>query len=201
VLTQPADASRMLERVITATAVPHLSAAPATIQLEHVAQWLYMRPRRHEILGAALKPLRRRFTWAVIDCPPSLGALTETAVGCADLVIAPCRMEARASDGLADLLELLALVRGEGWTSWRILRTQIDRRRTVTNTAVMETLGPWTSHLLRTIVPQSEALNQAQLARTDIFTFDPSCSGAMAYAALAREIQQWRRNHGPASSS
>jgi chromosome partitioning protein len=172
--------------------VPGLSVLPSTISLERVTQWLYMRPKREAILGKSLKSVRRVFTWIVIDCPPSLGALTEMAVACADMVVVPCRMEARASDGVADLLELIAIIRGGGWSEWRILRTQIDRRKSTTNAAVMAALDPWSAHWFATEIPQSEPLNQAQLARTDIYTFDPSCSGATAYGDLAEEIQQWR---------
>lgn len=187
----PAD----IERTVVGCAVPGLSVVPSTIRLARVEQWLYMRPRREEILKRAIKSVRRMFEWVIIDCPPSLGALTEMAVATSDLVVVPCRMEARASDGLEDLLELLALVRGEGWTSWKILRTQIDPRRSVTNQAVMTTLEPWTSRLLSTTIPQSEPLNQAQLARIDVYTFDPSCSGATAYTKLSKEIRQWRNEN------
>jgi chromosome partitioning protein len=183
-----------VERAIVASAVPRLSVLPSMIRLEHITQWLYMRPKREAILGKALKPIRRDFAWIVIDCPPSLGALTEMAIAAADLVIVPCRMEARASDGLEDLLELVAILRGQGWNGWRILKTQIDRRRSVTNELVMEALAPWTAQLLTTEIPQSEPLNQAQLARVDIYTFDPSCSGAAAYTALANEVQAWRKS-------
>lgn len=183
-----------VERAIVTTSVPDLFLLPATIQLERVTQWLYMRPKREAILGKALKPVRRVFKWIVIDCPPSLGALTEMAVACADLVIVPCRMEARASDGLVDLLELLAAIRGEGWASWKILKTQIDRRKSATNQAVMAALEPWSTHALDSEIPQSEPLNQAQLSRQDVYEFAPSCSGALAYIALAKEVQEWRRS-------
>ena len=36
--------------------------------------------------------------------------------------------------------------------------------------------------------PQSEPLNQAQIERSDIFSFDPKCNGALAYEELAEEI-------------
>jgi chromosome partitioning protein len=188
-------------QAIVSTSVPGLSMLPATIRLERLTQWLYMRPRREAVLARALKPLRSLFTWVVIDSPPSLGSLTEAAVAAADLVIVPCRMEARAGDGLVDLLEVITLLRGEGFSSWRILLTQIDKRKSVSNAAAAAALDPWTASMLATTIPQSEPLNHAQIARVDVFQYDSRCSGALAYDALAGEIRglrafaQGRRKH------
>jgi len=39
----------------------------------------------------------------------------------------------------------------------------------------------------------SESLNQAQIARTDIYHFEPKSRGALAYEAFAREIMRYGR--------
>lgn len=175
--------------VVCATSRDRLDIMPATIRLERVAQWLYMRPKREQMLMTALEPLRTRYRWIVIDCPPSLGALTEGAVMAADLVLVPCRYEARAADGLVDLLELVGLLRGDAYDGWRLLRTQLDARTQVTNQAVEAALEPWRPFWFDTVVPKVESLNQAQIERVDIFKFDPKSRGALAYAALAREVR------------
>lgn len=76
------------------------------ILLERTAQWLVTAPARDRRLSRALAGAQGRFTWVVIDCPPSLGALTENALMAADAVLIPCRMEARATDGVKGLLEV-----------------------------------------------------------------------------------------------
>jgi len=52
----------------------------------------------------------------------------------------------------------------------------------------MAALAQWEKNILKTSIPQSEPLNQAQIERTDIFTFDPKSKGALAYEALTEEI-------------
>jgi chromosome partitioning protein len=142
-----------------------------------------------------------QYAYIVLDCPPALGALTEAALTAADLIVIPCQLEARAADGLVDLLEVMGILKGEAFAHWRILLTKVDRRKTTTNQAVLAALAPWQHKLLTTTIPQSEPLNQAQIERTDIFSFEPKSQGALAYAALAEEIMRYVREkeppHGP----
>jgi len=137
----------------------------------------------------------------VIDCPSSLGSLVENALTAADLVIVPCRMEARAIDGLADLVDILKVLRGRTFDAWRILRTVVDSHNRVANAAIEAALGSkYAEWLLETVIPKSEALNKAQIARMDIFSFDERATGALAYLALADEVARWQRNQTPALS-
>lgn len=182
-----------LSRVIRETHIAGLHIVPSNIRLARVAQALYMRPKREEILKRGLHPLRDQYAFIVLDCPPSLGALTEAAIAAADLIVIPCQMEARAADGLVDLLEVIGLIKGEEFDDWRILLTRVDSRKTTTNQAVMASLAPWESKIFTTTIPQAEALNQAQIARTDIYSFEPKSRGALAYAACAKEIMRYGR--------
>jgi chromosome partitioning protein len=175
-------------RIIRRTDCPGLDILPSNIRLERVAQFLYMRPKREEVLRRALLPVAGSYEFIVIDCPPSLGAITETGIAAADLIVIPCQMEARAADGLVDLLEIISILKGETWNYWRILLTKVDHRKTTTNQAIMGALQRWQDKTFQTAIPQSEPLNQAQIARTDIFSFDAKCKGAIAYQSLTKEV-------------
>ncbi len=182
-----------MSRLIRETHVPGLHLVPANIRLARIAQALYMRPRREELLKRGLYPLLSQYTHIVIDCPPSLGVLTETAIAAADLIIIPCQMEARAADGLVDLLEIISIIKGETFDDWRILLTKVDGRKTTTNQAVMAALAPWEQKMFKTMIPQSEPLNQTQIERTDIFSFEPKSKGALAYKTFTKEILRYGR--------
>ena len=190
-----------LERVTHHTQVPGLDIVPATIGLEMEAQTLYGRPMRHALLRDALEGAAAAlgYRWVVIDCPPSLGSLVENALTAADLVIVPCRMEARALDGLADLVDILKVLRGRTFEAWRILRTLVDSHNKIANAAIEAALrSTYAAWLLETVIPKSEALNKAQIARMDIFSFDERATGAAAYLALAEEVVRWQENESPA---
>ena len=148
-----------MNRLMRETHLPNLHLVPANIRLARVAQALYMRPKREEILKRGLAPLLPQYAYVVIDCPPSLGVLTETAIAAADRIIIPCQMEARAADGLVDLLEVISIIKGETFDDWRILLTKVDGRKSTTNQAVMAALAPWQRKMFKTTIPQSEPLN------------------------------------------
>jgi len=171
------------------TDVPGLTIVPSNIGLERVAQWLHARPRREGRLAERIQDVRG-YHWIVLDCPPSLGPLVENALCAAHFVIVPCRMEARAADGLVDLVDVLHMLR-PGFDRWRILRTQRDARASKTNEAIDAVLAEYSSRLLQTVIPKSEALNQSQIVRQDIFEYDKQSAGAVAYSMLCGEVEAW----------
>jgi len=166
-----------------------LDVAPSDLRLAWTAEGLAGRPKKEDLLRRSLKQVANDYDIVLIDTPPSLGVLTQNAVAAADFILIPALAEARAANAIADLLELVHVLKGEGFDAWRILLTRLDGRKTRTNAAVLEALSPWDEKLLRTVIPQSEPLNQAQMARQDIFRFDPASAGAAAYQDLISELQ------------
>lgn len=177
-----------LEKIIQETAIPNLTLAPSNLRLASVAESLYAKFKREERLERALRPLKDQYQWVVIDCPPALGVLTANAVAASDAIIIPCQMGARALDGLGDLLDLMHLLKNDDFKEWWILLTMIDPRKTVTQEIFAELLKPYQAKVLQTQISTSEPLNQAQMARQDIFTFDPKSRGAQNYEELTKEL-------------
>ena len=58
-------------------------------------------------------PLRGAYAFIILDCPPSLGPLTVNALVAAERVIVPVQTEYFALEGLAGLLDTLALIQRE----------------------------------------------------------------------------------------
>jgi chromosome partitioning protein len=158
------DSPKPISLIIRETHLSYLHIVPSSIRLARLTQSLYARPRREEILKRTLSPALNRY----------------------DLI--PCQMEARAADGLVDLLEVISIIKGEDFENWHIVLTRVDPRKSITNQAVRAALARWEHKIFKTFIPQSEPLNQSQIARTDIFSFEPKSAGAVAYQTLAREL-------------
>jgi chromosome partitioning protein len=177
-----------MEQIIRDTKVPSLFIAPSNLRLASEGEALYAKVKREERLERGLKPIIARYEWIVIDCPPALGVLTANAVGASDAIIVPCHMGARSLDGLGDLLSLVHILKGEEFTDWWILLTMVDARKSITTEIFQDLLKPYQARVLETSIAISEALNQAQIAGEDIFTFDGKSKGAQHYEALTKEL-------------
>jgi chromosome partitioning protein len=155
------------------------------VRLKRLTHSLYERPRREEILKKAMAPVSSLYDFIVIDTAPYFNPLVEIGIVAADFVIVPVEMGARAADAVTDIADLMSVLKGEDFQDWRVLRTMVDARTTVTNQLIMAGLEPYAHKLFEQFIPVSEPLNQAQIARQDIFSFAPASPGAEAYAAVA----------------
>ena len=180
----------LAEVIQAAPSHENLDVAPSDLRLAWTAEALSGRPKKEDLLRRSLRTVENDYQWIVIDTPPSLGVMTQNAVAAADLILIPAPAEARAANAIADLLELAHVLKGESFDDFRILLTRVDSRKSRTNQAVQAALAPWNDKVLGVTIPQSEPLNQAQMARQDIFRFAASSPGARAYRDLIHELQR-----------
>jgi chromosome partitioning protein len=84
------------------------SVIPSSYQLMLAEQSLFMARNREHKLKGLLSQLDGGFDWILIDCPPSLGNLTDNALNAARHVVVPIQAEAtsvRALELLFDQIE------------------------------------------------------------------------------------------------
>ncbi len=177
-----------LSDVTQKTYLENLDIAPSHLGLAWVSEGLGGRPKREELLRRSLKQADQDYGWILMDTPPSLGVLTQNAVTAADFIVIPTLAEARAGEAIVDLLQLVQVMKGDGFDQFRILLTRVDARKTKTNATIRDVLEPYKDHVFKTEIPQSEPLNQAQMARKDIFSYDERSTGAQAYQRLLDEL-------------
>ncbi|MCY7285233.1 MAG: ParA family protein [Cyanobacteria bacterium CAN_BIN43] len=86
---------------------------PANRRLGKAELELFAAMNRERKLAAMLEPLRDRYDWILIDCPPSLGLLSISALAASNGVLVPVETEYKSWVGTDLLLETIALVRRE----------------------------------------------------------------------------------------
>lgn len=147
---------------------------------------------RETRLQKALKPLSERFDYILIDCPPSLGLLTLNGlVAGQDGVIIPVQCEYLALEGLGQLVQTLDKVRKAllpTLTVRGVVMTMYDGRTRLAADVVDEVRRFFPNRVFAAVVPRSIRLAEAPSYGQPISVYSPSSSGALAYAALAREI-------------
>jgi chromosome partitioning protein len=188
------------EHFIVSTSVDGLSVIPATRDLAGAEIELITAEQRDRKLRAFVDPLRARYRFILVDCPPSLGLLTLNALVAADSVLIPLHCEYFALEGLADLVATLRRVRAslnpaldiEG-----VLLTMNDDRTNLGQQVARDVREFFKDKVYRTVIPRNVRLAEAPSHGLPAVTYDAKSRGAEAYAALAREILD--RNDGGAA--
>lgn len=88
-----------------------LHIVTSIIDLAPMEMELLSRASREKILDRALKPVRRRYDFILVDCPPQLSILTINALSCADGVIIPVKTDYLAYRGLTQLQDSIQEIR------------------------------------------------------------------------------------------
>src|SRR5207237_2715777 len=105
--------------------------APANIHLAAAELQLVNMNRREDKLRNALKPIRDRYAYILIDCPPSFGLLTVNALSAADSVLIPMTCDYYTLLGVGLLLETVREIQREVSPALKvegILATRFDNR-------------------------------------------------------------------------
>jgi chromosome partitioning protein len=142
-------------------------------------------------LREALAPVRDLFAYTLLDCPPSLGPLTVNALVAADRVIVPVQTEYFALEGLAGLLDTLALVQRElnpRLTVAGMLLTMHDARTRLARDVEREVREHFPSLVFDTVIPRNVRVGEAPSFGRPVIHHDPHCAGADAYFELAKEV-------------
>jgi chromosome partitioning protein len=182
--TETHDAIRatQIERLALLASTPDL--AGATMELPRLAG-------SETRLRAALAPVRARYEYMLLDCPPSLGPLTVNALVAADRVIVPVQTEYFALEGLAGLLDTLSLIQRElnpRLTVAGMLLTMHDARTKLGQDVEAEVRRHFPSLVFDTVIPRNVRLGEAPSFGRPVIHHDPHCVGSDAYFELAKEV-------------
>ncbi len=142
-------------------------------------------------LRESLVPVRSRYAFTLLDCPPSLGPLTVNALVAADQVIVPVQAEYFALEGLAGLLDTLSLIQRElnpRLTVAGMLLTMYDGRTRLAQDVEREIREHFPELVFDTVIPRNVRVGEAPSFGKAVIHHDPHCAGADAYFELAKEV-------------
>jgi chromosome partitioning protein len=147
--------------------------------------------RREFRMRDAIAPLRDRFQFIVLDCPPALDLLTLNALVAADAVLIPMQGEYFALEGISELLDTIERIRAalnpaldiEG-----VVLTMFDKRANLAQQVMTELKNFFGEKLCRTTVPRNIRLAEAPSHGKAALVYDPRSKGAESYIKLAKEI-------------
>jgi ATPases involved in chromosome partitioning len=187
------------EDAIVHTMIETLDVLPSRIALAGAEVELVSMQGREHRMKHALQPIRDRYDYILIDCPPSLGLLTLNALTASDSILVPIQCEYFALEGLSQLMNTVKLVRSRLNGSLDIqgvVLTMFSSRFNLCVQVVEEVKKHFREKVYNTIIPRSVRMSEAPSHGLPITLYDSRNIGAKAYTNLANEFIEREEGHG-----
>jgi chromosome partitioning protein len=180
-----------VERITIDAQIDLLDLIPSDKNLVGAAVELISMEDREYRLKGILQPLREKYDFILIDCPPSLDILTLNALAAADAVLVPVQCEFLALEGVSELLDTLARLRraiNPSLAIEGILLTMYDDRTTLSRQVAADLRGFFGAQVFEAVIPRNVRLAEAPSHGMPVIFYDIHSKGAESYIQLAREV-------------
>lgn len=179
------------ENVIRKTSFKGLDILPANMNLAGAELELVDMQGRESKIRSALAPVKEKYDFIIIDCPPSLGLLTVNILCAVDSVVVPIQCEYYALEGLSQLMNTVRQVKRlynpmidlEG-----VLLTMYDGRLNLTQQVVNEVKRFFPQKVYASVIPRNVRLSEAPSFGKPVYYYDRSSKGSLAYDEFAKEF-------------
>ncbi|WP_418207972.1 ParA family protein [Bacteroides sp.] len=173
------------------TWLDRVDVLPASLDLAATEVIMNTTPGREFLFREIIRGLEKKYDHILIDCPPSLGIITQNALMASDFVIIPTDGNYFAMKGIEKIHYIISLLRRKLGAEVRILgyfmtkynagrKLDVDIRE-----SLIETLG---ESVFETTIRNNVALGEAQYNARSIFDYAPSSNGARDYRSLTEEF-------------
>lgn len=183
-----------LDRICRPTSVPGLDIAPSNPEMTTVSRFLNLRPRFEFLLQNSLQMYEKDglggYDFVLIDCPPTLGPLTVTALTAARLALIPTQCEFYSIQALDGMFKSIANVkaRTNPQLKYRLLVTMFDRRGLLHTRVLAMLRERFHRVMFDTMIGFDSKLRESQLAGAPILLHAPKTRAARQYLSLALEL-------------
>jgi len=174
--------------------VPGMDVVPSNADMGMAERFLPVRQNYEYILKNIFlsTPSLSSYDYVLLDCPPSLGAVTTNALTAAQFVIIPTQPEYFSAHGLRNLMAMIRRVRTQTNPdlAYYILITMMDRRNRIHRTLSEQLRLTFKDGLLETVIEIDTKLRESNVAGLPITHYTPHSRSALQYRALAQELIQ-----------
>ena len=187
-----------VQEVKTSTGVENLRLVPSTPDLSSGDIDFADRPKRIELLKAAIDEVDDE-QFILIDCPPALGLLTVNALVAANSVLVPLQAEFYALEGLSQLLMTVREVRQGANPALRldgVVMTMYDGRNNLSQQVEADARATLGELVYKTIIPRNVRISEAPSHGLPVTMYDPGSTGSRAYKAFATEFLSRQKDMG-----
>jgi len=173
------------------THIPLLDVLPGSRSFQDVDKLAQSDGPQQVLVRQRIDSLHAAYKFLLIDCPPTLGTLTEAALTASTEVLIPVQCEYFAMEGLSQLIQVIRRVmqRTDGrLTFGGILLTMYDPYLELTGEVDNEVREFFGDIVFDTVVPRDVSLCEAPSHGQSVFDYAPRSRGAFAYTQLCMEV-------------
>jgi len=189
----PLVSRQPLKDSLLKTRVPNLELLPGSRSFQDVEALSAPGASHSATLNQHLASGLNVYDFVLIDCPPSLGTLTQTALASATEVLMPIQCEYFAMEGLAQMIEVIRRVMDTEPRRLQfggIVLTMYDESLELTREVDEEVRDFFGEIVFKTVIPRDVAVSEAPSYGRSVIDYAPRARGARAYVELCMEVQK-----------
>lgn len=179
--------------IIIPTEFKNFDLAPTTTQLANAEVEMNNLKQKFTVMKRAINTVRDNYDYIIIDSPPSLSLLTVNGMTAADYLIIPVQTEFYALEGVAQLLENMAMVKkalNPNLKLLGVLATMYDKRTSLSVEVLEEIRKYFKTKVFNTMIPRNVRVAEAPSHGVPVGAYDKFSKGAKAYRDFAREVEE-----------
>ncbi|MGL4362766.1 MAG: ParA family protein [Cellulosilyticaceae bacterium] len=180
-----------INKVIQTSPTEKLDIIAANMNLAGIEIEIIKKKEREYILKQALRAVKDKYDYILIDCPPAVNVLTINALTAADSVFIPMQCEYYALEGLSQLMQTIKLVRdstNKALALEGILFTMYDNRTRLSMQVVEEVVEHFSKFVYETKISRNIRLSEAPSHGMSCIQYDSRSKGAEQYRQLTKEF-------------
>ena len=187
----PLVAGRPLKQALVATDTPGLDLLPGSRSFRDVEALARADQQQAARIGHHLANGLNGYDFVLIDCPPSVGQLTQTALASSTEILIPIQCEYFAMEGLAQMIQVIKAVidhQAHHLQFGGIVLTMYDHTLELTREVEAEVREFFGEIVYQTVIPRDVAVSESPSHGKSVIDYAPRARGSRAYVELCREV-------------
>jgi chromosome partitioning protein len=189
--SHPLVTCQPIRQGVVETSVPGLDLLPGSRSFRHIELLSHDDEQQAGRLREHLVQGFNAYDMVLLDCPPSVGQLTRTALATSTEVLMPIQCEYFAMEGLAQMIEVIrdVITRDEHQLQFSgIVLTMYDHTLELTREVDAEVREFFGEIVYHTVIPRDASVSEAPSHGKSVIHHAPRSRGSRAYVELCMEV-------------
>ena len=171
----------------------NLDIVPSEKKMVDAEYLLFKEHGREYFLKELISPVRKKYDYIILDCPPALNLISINALVVSDFVLIPVQTEVLSLHGLVTMVDVISSMKKKLNKKLKIagyLMTQYDSRTGLHRSVIQGMISKYGTDVFKSIIRRNIRISEAPHRGMDIFSYDGNSAGAIDYSNATKELIQ-----------